>query len=134
MVLIHVICNTNVHYLNPIFSVIYIIVDINSPPILTTHSNSQVYSPVSSSQDGDIPLNGAAANSIRIQAVFGPSHFNIQNDYFEFNVGDGAVTINNNLTVINSPLDPSITYHISYYILFNDENGVSQIYYNIFIR
>ena len=83
-----------------------------------------MYNPVSSSRDGLVSLNGAAMNSIRIQAVLGPSYFNIQNDYFDFNVGDGVATGYNGLTVANSPLDPSTTYHISLYTLFKDEIGV----------
>ena len=124
------ICLLSIHF----SSVIYVIVDTNTPPVFTNYSSVEVYDPVSASQDGRVSLGGVPAGSIRIRAVLGPSYFSGQNDYFEFTLGDGKLTDYNGLTVTNSPLDSSTSNHISYYILFKDENGVSESKYTFLNR
>ena len=63
-----------------------------------------------------------------IQAVLGGEYFNENATYFLFTVGDGKQTNYNGISYINSPLSAETSYELSYYILFYDENGVSDNY------
>ena len=45
--------------------------------------------------------------------------------YFLFTIGDNKQTNYSGNSYINYPLSPETSYELSYYILFYDENGVS---------
>ena len=61
-----------------------------------------------------------------IQAVLGGEYFNENATYFLFTIGDNRQTNYNGNSYINFPLSAGTSYELSYYILFYDENEVSE--------
>ena len=61
-----------------------------------------------------------------IQAVLGGEYFNEDATHFLFTIGDNKETYYNGNSYVNYPLSEETSYELSYYILFYDENGVSE--------
>ena len=113
---------TNILFTNShSYRVIYIIADSSSPPLFSSYTANQRYNSV-------VLANGAVidvAATVRIQALLDASYYNQLIDYVRFSIGDGGTFLFNGLAVDNIPLRPGTEYQISYYILFNNADGVS---------
>ncbi|KAI6661305.1 hypothetical protein LOD99_10029 [Oopsacas minuta] len=102
-------------------ALIYIISDTNSPLVFTTLSIQQAYSLITSSILDVFSMTGIS--DIKIQAVLDNTYFSEDESYFLFLVGDNTETEINGNIYVNHPLQSDLTYELSYYILFYDENG-----------
>ncbi|KAI6649611.1 Phosphatidylinositol phosphatase PTPRQ-like isoform X2 [Oopsacas minuta] len=91
---------------------IYIISDMNIPPLFTLLSAMDAYS----------LINSETEPNIRIQAVLDSEYWNGEGTYFQFTIGDNIETSYNGNLYINMPLQAGTNYELSYYILFYDEN------------